>query len=232
MDVTSIAYHGGACGDFVRLLLITGDKNVDSFLISNDGYISICLTNNTWLYNVCMLEKSSGAIRPKQNLNHITDINRNLFTHKFNQHNFDDIQTISKLIQNENETTWHLHNSLVVGHEYQAVIDAKKSLEFYYEYIALFDVQRVLYITLTNKTSVDMLNRNIVAKNNIPSAFTLERTMFEQTIIERDMKSDDFMLELSDIYEKATLREFLLNNFVWDDSNFDEVYDLYMSYQP
>lgn len=239
-EIQSISYHGGCCGDFVRLLILTGDKNVGEVEIKESGYVSLhALATDFWYEDFCKIDEV-GAVRSIKALNHTADFYRRFYIDTIeNIESVDDyIKIVDERYENADEgirmveKRWSLTYSIHTFHDHTVFLNKFKSLSEYYQYADHLGIQRTLFIHPITKKSISMFNKNKAYKNNSFWPFTESELIKEYELIKNEMREGDIFLELEDAYDKEKLRKFLADNYTWEDKNFDKVYDEYMNRQP
>jgi len=239
-EVQSISYHGGCCGDFVRLLLVTGDKNVDDVKVAETGEVSLHVTSTDyWHEDFCRIDEA-GAVRSLKALNHIAD-----FYKRFYVDNIDSMKTVEDYIETIDmkylyignhiksiTKRWSLNYSIHTIHDYTVFLEKFNGLKEFYTYMDYLTVKRTLFIVPTTSNSVSIMNNNKYHKNDSTTPFTVIQMNKEYDILQKEKRNNDIILELEDVYDKEKLRKFLTDNYVWEDKNFDIIYDEYMNKQP
>lgn len=203
-----ITYRGGSCGDFIRLLLSNAN----------------CVIND------------KGKITHKE-FDDYTRTVRQLIELK------DSIDSIiEKTIKLKNKA--RLRTDFLTSHDYHVFVERfGNSLEFF-RFINELGIKRVLYISITTEKSNKLRTYNSLIKNqdkNLDECeehfdkyniYHLAEYQKEYKVFLDSKRENDIILELECIYDKEYLRNFLLEHYNWSDTNYDAVYDYYMSKQP
>ena len=231
----AITYHGGACGDFVRLLLTVGDPNVDLVRITDDNKFSIYVnTKDIWFEDFCHID-DVGAIRPIKMCNHIADFSRTFCNEirkpgSIKQY-INMIDVHSYKLNMVPSDRWSLQSSITTFHDGFYIIDKFGGLKEYQALSKYYKINETLFICINTQKSLDILNSNKLRKNKSDVPFNLSKHVNESHIISKEKRKEDKVLELEYIYDKEKLRKFLTDNYEWEDKNFDRVYDCYMKEQ-
>ena len=203
-----ITYRGGSCGDFVRGLLVSNGK------IDNNGKYS----------NVTYHDYTRFAF----------DLIRGM----------DDIPSIINKIKKERNKYPNIPKEIITSHDYYVFMERYGNASEFFKYIEELDITRILYISVTTDKSLRLRTLNSLVKNHGKGyddyiehydkygIYQLEQYRNEAKIYLDSKRKSDIMLELECIYDKEYLRNFLLENYNWSDSNYDAIYDAYMSKQP
>jgi hypothetical protein len=133
----------------------------------------------------------------------------------------------------------------ITSHDYYAFHDRYNSAVEFFSFVSSLEIGRVLYICTTSEKSIKIKSINSCMKNqrvDFRSAIDffdkygihqLEHHRIEAKNYLDSKRDCDIMIELECIYDKEYLRNFLLENYdEWSDTNFDTIYDNYMSKQP
>ena len=207
-----ITYRGGSCGDFVRTIISNCEYNIDA-----NGKV-----------------KSFGIF----DFTRITDLRERIELGE-------DIYVIAHKLKHYK--TRHLLNKridYITSHDFPTFIDRFNSGKEFFDYVGILDIKRVLYISITTEKSIRYRILNSLIKNQQKNYSDylndydkygiehLKKYQNEAKIYLDSKRKSDIMLELECIYDKEYLRNFLLENYNWSDSNYDAIYDAYMSKQP
>ena len=205
-----ITYRGGSCGDFVRTLLADCEYTLD---------------NNGKIYNDTMFDFT----RPLREL----------------IESGDDINSIiDKGKRYKEQHRLNKRIDYITSHDFIVFINRSNGSEEFFKYVDALSIERVLLISITTLNSLRIRTINSMTKNQNKTyeqsielfdkyhVTQLEEYRNDKKIYLDSKRNSDIILELECIYDKEYLRNFLLENYNWSDSNYDAIYDAYMSKQP
>lgn len=204
-----ITYRGGCCGDFLRLLI-------------SNCYYEIDVTGK--VINSDVHDFTRGVIPKIQNGDDFKEIVKDVLYYKS--------------IPNR-------RIDYVSSHDLYLFYERYGNLDLFFKYIDIIDIKRLLYISISTENSIKYRTLNSMIKNHGKttndfkvffdkySLYQLEDYRNEKKLYLDSKRDCDIIIELECIYDKEYLRNFLKNNYDgWSDTNFDAVYDEYMSKQP
>lgn len=205
-----ITYRGGSCGDFIRTLLTNCEHRVD---------------DNGKLYTDDMFDFT----RPLRELIEIGD-------------NINSI--ISKGKRFKERHRLHKRTDYITSHDFTVFVTRFGDGKEFFRYVDELEIKRVLFVSITTIRSLRIRTINSMIKNH-NKTYEQSIELFDKYYVtqlqeyQNDAKiyldfkrNSDIILELECIYDKEYLRNFLLENYNWSDSNYDAIYDAYMSKQP
>ena len=158
--------------------------------------------------------------------------------------NGEDIRKITNQIREKRKNSKENNNSIITSHDYYVFFERFGNANEFFKYVNRLSINRVLYISITTKKSLKLKTVNSYTKNlnqTIEHAYShldkygiaqLKQYTNEAKIYLDSKRDCDIILELECIYDKEYLRNFLLEHYNWSDTNYDAVYDYYMSKQP
>ena len=133
----------------------------------------------------------------------------------------------------------------ITGHDFWVFVSRYGGGTEFFDYVDKLDISRVLYLSTTTEKSLRIATLNTMIKNQNKGydnyiefidrygESKLEQYKNEAKIYLDSKRDCDIILEVECIYDKEYLRNFLKNNYVsWSDTNYDVLYDYYMSKQP
>ena len=204
-----ITYRGGSCGDFLRVLI----SNCN-YEINDVGKIINC---------------------------DVFDYTRPIFE-LISSDELNSLVTKCNKLKSKNSNK---RIDYITSHDYYAFHDRYDSAVEFFSFVSSLEIDRVLYICTTSEKSAKIKSINSLMKNqrvDFRSAIDffdkygihqLEHHRIEAKNYLDSKRDCDIMIELECIYDKEYLRNFLLENYdEWSDTNFDTIYDNYMSKQP
>ena len=207
-----ITYRGGSCGDFVRTIISNCEYEIDA-----NGKV-----------------KSIG----------IFDFTRIKYLRERIEFGEDVYDIAHKLKRYINRHMSNKRMDYITSHDFPTFIDRFNSGKEFFEYVNILDIKRVLYITITTDKSLRLRTLNSLVKNNGKGyddyiehydkygIHQLEKYKKDKNFFLDSKRENDIILELECIYDKEYLRNFLLEHYNWSDTNYDAIYDDYMSKQP
>ena len=205
-----ITYRGGSCGDFVRTLLANCEHTIN---------------DNGKLYTDDMFDFT----RPLRELIEIGD-------------NINSIISKGKRFKERHRS--HKRTDYITSHDFTVFVTRFGDGEEFFRYVDELEIKRVLFVSITTIRSLRIRTINSMIKNH-NKTYEQSIELFDKYYVtqlqeyQNDAKiyldfkrNSDIILELECIYDKEYLRNFLLENYNWSDSNYDAIYDAYMSKQP
>lgn len=205
-----ITYHAGACGDFIRYLLVKeGSRVLENGRVENDKCFDFT-------------RKAFDSIKANE-----------------------DIDLVISKIKRKIKNTKLDMCPYITGHDFWVFVSRYGGGTEFFDYVDKLDISRVLYLSTTTEKSLRIATLNTMIKNQNKGydnyiefidqygESKLEQYKNEAKIYLDSKRDCDIMLEVECIYDKEYLRNFLKNNYVsWSDTNYDVLYDYYMSKQP
>ena len=251
-----IGYYGGAGGDFLRGLIVSGLNDIETKFENNTLYSPvphwipvIKLLDNGKIEVVGPIEADDDRYRVIQ-LGHDVGEPITQVGHYFNQcteaphrktkRNIEKFQQFifdyakSKACESNG---WKSKTSISVGHEHIGFLHTFKRLQEFYVHMNDYRKNdKVIYITINTQEEADQRFLNNTNKNNPnntdwerKSHFWHHRRIYKKVIEQK--QSCDMILPMRYIYKKEYLREWLRKEFDWNDRCYDALYDAWYSKQ-
>jgi hypothetical protein len=252
-----IGYYGGTCGDFLRGLIVSGLKDIQTKFEDNNLYAKfhewkpvIEVGDTGKIEAVGPMDIDDDRYRAIK-LGH--EIGKRVNRLKFYYLECNkDIDKFQKYIYDYAGTTVSSDNglrsktSVSVGHEHVNFIHTFNSLKEFY--VHMKDYRKndiVLYITINsieeaNQRWVNNSIKNLEDQNTGPIERLPEKDLQQTHFLEHkeitdmvklEKKTEDILLPMKYIYNKEYLRRFLSTKFEWDDRCYDALYDAWYSKQ-
>jgi len=234
-----ISYFGGACGDFLALLLEAGDNSVVSVDISDSDredhpgdMFRITYNDNTFKR---VLLKPDGAIKGTWTFSHIGDTYRRyqwdptVFSNMLLDNN---LETLVNDLTEKHCNDFHFTNGkdyqITAGHEVIIFSETFGSLNEFNNFCELNNYDSVILLTMNSDTFQRITSLNAKNKNN--SSIDISRLGYFTEMME---STNHYKIDVEELFDKNIVKSKLkeLTNKKWNDKFFDIIHDKYMSKQ-
>lgn len=248
-----IGYYGGAAGDFLRGLMVSGLKDIKSKFEDNKLLVKY---PHEWKPVITIMP--SGKVEVTGPIEIDDDRYRGIkLGHSIGkpinqvkeywlkcQKEGLDFQTylIDKArIEHGGNNGWYSETSISVGHEHINFIDTFNNLNEWHQHIRnRRKVDKIIYITINtmleaNQRWINNSQKNKPGEDRLPEEdrqliHLKEHQEIHNTLV-KEKHENDIIFPFKYIYKKEYLREWLRTEFDWNDRCYDALYDAWYNKQ-
>jgi len=249
-----IGYYGGVGGDFLRGLIVSGLKDIKTkfedgkLLVKFDNYKPVITINSSGKINVCgpieIDDDRYRGIRLGHNIGKQINQLKEYYIKCQNQGlDFQKFLISYPLEQGYGRKNgWTSNTSVSVGHEHinffhtfgnlnewhQHIRDRRKTDKIIYMTISTLDEANQRWINNSQKNNPDD-NRRLPTEDESLKHFHHHKEIHD--IVAKEKHDCDMIFPFRYIYKKELLREWLREEFDWNDRCYDALYDAWYSKQ-
>lgn len=249
-----IGYYGGAAGDFVRGLMVSGLRDIatkfqdDKLLVkfSKEWKPVVTILPSGKVEVTGPIEIDDDRYRGIQ-LGHnigkpINQVKRYLLKCQKEGLDFQTYLIDKARIEYGTKNGWHSETSISVGHEHINFIHTFNNLSEWHHHIReRRKVDKIIYITINTMEEANQRWINNSQKNNpednrrLPDDYRQQEHLEEHqeihNILVKEKHENDIIFPFKYIYKKEYLREWMRKEFDWNDRCYDALYDAWYNKQ-